>query len=231
MIPWEKLGSARTPDGRELSLHRRAGELVVRAGAAVLMSSRAHHSEDQLAVLGCAHCRAVPDARVLVGGLGMGFTLRAALDVLGPGARVEVAELLREVVEWNRGPLAPLARAPLSDLRVAVRVGDVRLALDAAPGAWDAVLLDVDNGPTALSAAGNQGLYGEAGLRRVARALRSRGALALWSAGDDLAFTARLKRAGFAVRQERVQARRGKGSTHVLWLATLEPAASGARRE
>lgn len=220
MIPWEKLGAARTPDGTELSLHRRGSEFVVRVDDVVLMNSRAHHSEDQLAMLGCAHCRSLPGARVLVGGLGMGFTLRAALDVLAPDARVDVAELLPAVVDWNRGPLAALAAAPLSDPRVTVRVADVRRVLDAAPDAYDAVLLDVDNGPTALTADTNQGLYGEAGLRRIASALRPRGVLALWSAGDDGHFTARLRRTGFEVRQERVRARKGKGSTHVLWLAT-----------
>lgn len=220
MIPWNELDRAKTPDGGELSLHQRSGEFVVRIDGVVLMNSRAHHSEDQLAQLGCAHCRTLFSQRILVGGLGMGFTLRAALDRVGRDAQVDLAELVPEVIEWNRGPLSGLAGSPLSDVRVTVRAEDVLRVLVASPNGYDAVLLDVDNGPSALTAGSNQALYGEAGLRCIAKALRPRGVLALWSAGEDASFTARLERTGFGVRKERVRARRGKGSTHVLWIAT-----------
>ena len=197
--PQEQLDAVLLPTGEEVTLTRALsnGAYSVRVNDVVLMNSRSHYSEDQLAVLGCAHLRDVPGARVLVGGLGMGFTLRAALDVLGPDATVEVAELLEAVVEWNRGPLGHLASHPLSDARAWVRIEDVQRTLACQADRYDAILLDVDNGPAAFTSSANGALYTEEGLRLVAKALRARGMLAVWSAFDDGAFTRRLRDAGF----------------------------------
>jgi spermidine synthase len=222
MIPWETLDRAPAPGGSQLSLHRRGSEYVIRVDGQDLMGSRQSGSERSLAELGCAH---VPKlgARVLVGGLGMGFTLRAALDVLAPDAQVEVAELVPAVVAWNRGPLAELAGAPLTDPRVQVIEGDVAKLIGTRRAHYDAILLDVDNGPDALTAPGNASLYGAAGLARSFAALRPRGLLAIWSAADDPSFTKRLTRAGFAVETERPLARHNTakrwGKRHVVWLA------------
>lgn len=206
MRPFTTLATA--PGG--YALKARGGEYLVLVGGRVLMGSRAHGSEDALARVGCAGLRA--GARVLVGGLGFGFTLRAALDALGPDARVTVAELSAPVVEWNRGPLAPLAGRPLEDARVDVEVRDVREVLAAARARFDAVLLDVDNGPFAVAAPGNAALYAEAGLRQLARALRPGGRAVVWSAGDDAAFLKRLAAVG--------PARAQRAGGHVLFVAT-----------
>lgn len=223
MIPWEHLGEAAAPGGGKLTLHRRGHEFSIRIDGKDLMGNRQHGSEDALAQLGCEGLRDVPKVRVLIGGLGMGFTLRAALDVLRVDAKVEVAELVPEVVAWNRGPLAPLAGSPLADPRVEVHAGDVVPVIAAARTRYSAILLDVDNGPDALTSPGNAKLYGPAGLQNAGTALRPGGILAIWSVQEDARFTARLERAGFRVRVERVLARhngskRG-GKRHVLWLA------------
>lgn len=223
MIPWEKLGEAIAPGGGKLTLHRRGHEFSIRVDGRDLMGNRQHGSEDALARLGCEGLASVAKARVLIGGLGMGFSLRAALDVLRADAKVEIAELVPAVVAWNRGPLSPLAGAPLEDPRVEVHEGDVIPRIAAARERYHAILLDVDNGPDALTSPGNAQLYGPAGLQRAGGALRPGGTLAVWSAEDDARFTARLERAGFRVRVERVLARhngakRG-GKRHVLWLA------------
>lgn len=215
MIPWVRLGSTTLENGT-LTLSRRGDEYAIRLGGAELMNSRAHHSEDMLAVRGCAN--APRAARVLVGGLGMGFTTRAALDVLGPEAIVEVAELVPEVVAWNRGPLAELAGRPLDDPRVTLRAGDVANLLDK-PERYDAILFDVDNGPGAFTAPSNARLYGQPGLRRAFRALRPGGAFAVWSVDDDRGFIGRLRSVGFQVKVERVTARPTGGARHVLWIA------------
>jgi len=208
MKPWSTLASARTPDGAALTLEQRGEELAIRAGGQLLMSSRSHGSEELLA-------KAALDGRereVLVGGLGMGFTLRAALDRLATSAKVCVAELFAEVVAWNRGPLAGLAGAPLDDPRVRVHLGDVRAALGAK--SFDAILLDVDNGPTALTQKSNAALYGSKGLAALHAALRPNGKLGLWSGAPAPEFAARLKRVGFAVEV------RPAGGRHVIFLAT-----------
>ena len=219
MIPWQELGRARVPQG-DLVLTRRGDEFAIRLRGAELMNSRAHQSEEQLAVLGCAGLRDRSGVRVLIGGLGMGFTARAALDALGPDARVVIGELVPEVVEWNRGPLAPLAGAPLDDPRVDVIVGDIAARIAEADGAYDAILLDVDNGPDAFTAPGNASLYGVPGLERARRAIAPGGVLGVWSVEDDKAFTGRMRGVGFSVAQHRIAPHKGSGARHVLWIGT-----------
>jgi spermidine synthase len=218
VTPWETLGRARTPDGGELVLARRGEEVVIRVRGRDLMSSRMHGSEEALARRALAGVKGAP--RVLVGGLGLGYTLRAALDALPAAAEVVVAEIIPSVVEWNRGPLAPLAGHPLDDPRVTVEVIDVGAVLRRPGPRWDAVLLDVDNGPVAFTRRGNQVLYSPAGLEAARRALRRGGVLAVWSAVPDDAFAGRLGRAGFAVTVETATARGAAGGAkHTLFFA------------
>ena len=218
MLPWVTLDRAEVPGEREpLVLLQRGHEFVIRVGPTALMGSEQHGSEEALAEFACARFAAFADARVLIGGLGMGFTLAAALRMLAAGAHVEVAELMPAVIAWNRGPLAHLAGRPLDDARAHVREGDVASAYGDAP-AWDAILLDVDNGPDGLTRAGNDALYTLEGLRRAHRALRPGGVLGVWSVAPDDAFTRRFERAGFVVQTRVVRARRGKGGRHTLWL-------------
>ncbi len=225
MKPWEVVGRARTPDGTELVLsrHEASGYLITANGEG-LMSSRIHGSEQALAVLGCARASTLAGPRVLVGGLGMGFTLRAALDVLPVDAEVLVSELVSEVVEWNRGELGGLARHPLEDARVRVEVGDVVVALRSNPARFDAVLLDVDNGPTAMTDVSNGRLYGTHGLVRAREALRPGGVLAVWSATSDRGFERRLHAAGFSVHAEAVRSRQKSGARHTVWVASAPSA-------
>ena len=210
-----------------MTLSRRGHEYVIAADGKDLMSSRMHGSEEALATLGCAHLRKRPlpeEPCVLVGGLGMGFTLRAALDELPADATVVVAELLAAVVDWNRGPLAPLAGRPLDDRRVRVELGDVGQTLRAGPRRFDAVLLDVDNGPAAFAQDRNAGLYGNDGLAIARAALKPGGVLAVWSAWDDRKFEQRLRYAGFTVETERVRARLKQGGPrHTIFLGRLPP--------
>lgn len=189
------------------------------AGSGVLMNSRCHSSEDALAEQACAQLADCSCARVLIGGLGMGFTLAATLRCVGRAATVEVAELVAEVVSWNHGPLAAAAGYPLRDPRVTVQVGDVAARIQSAKQYYDAILLDVDNGPQGLTCAANDGLYGQAGLAGAYVALRSGGVLAVWSAADDDRFTRRLHKAGFRVRQQQVRAHERRGEQHTLWFA------------
>jgi spermidine synthase len=175
------------------------------------MSSRMHGSEEALATLACRRVQKLKQPCVLVGGLGMGFTLRATLDFLPRDAIVEVAELVPAVVEWNRGPLGPLAGHPLKDRRVRVHVADVAVTLGAGPGRFDAVLLDVDNGPAAFTSSDNARLYDDKGLAAARAALKIGGVLAVWSARDDRKFEQRLRYGGFTVEVERVRARLKKG--------------------
>jgi spermidine synthase len=214
---WIEIARAKGPEGRELLLQRRDDEVVIRIGGVVLMTSRTHGSEEAMAEAAIAP-RA--NGAVLVGGLGLGFTSRAVLDRAGPGAQVTVAELLPPVVEWNRGPLAELAGRPLEDPRVEIFEGDVRALVRKATGTFDAILLDVDNGPQGLTRAGNAELYGRRGLEELRSALRPQGKLVVWSAGPDARFERRLVEAGFsAARAQSVAARRGGGSQHVLFIA------------
>lgn len=216
MRPWLTHAETTTPDGAVLSLHSRGEEWIIRAGGADLMSSRMHGSEEEMARLARPER---PDARTLVGGLGMGFTLRAALTNLPPGGVVTVCELVPAVVHWNRGPLGPLAGHPLDDPRVTVRIADVLALLRATPAAtWDAVLLDVDNGPDAFTQAGNAALYAPEGLKRTRMALRPGGVAAWWSAYEAPEFPNRLARAGFRPVAHRVRAHGGKGARHVVYV-------------
>jgi spermidine synthase len=218
MKPWEVLARAPAPDGGEFVLHHRDGEFVIRVQGQELMSSRVHGSEEAMARLGCAGLRNRKGARVLVGGLGLGYTLRATLEELGPGAHVVVAELSAAIVEWNRGPLAPLAGRPLEDARVQVEVADVGRVMRSS-GPFHALLLDVDNGPVALTREANAGLYGSAGLAAAHEALVPGGVLVVWSAGPDERFSRRLAQAGFSVELHPVKAGKGRGTRHLLFLA------------
>lgn len=218
MKPWETLDTAQVPEVGEVTLARRGDEYVLRVRGQTLMSSRRHGSEEALAEAGCAELAGKSGARILVGGLGFGYTVRAVLDRVGPGARVTVAELLPAVVAWNRGPLAPLAGAPLEDPRVTVVEGDVGALMGRHTATFDAILLDVDNGPTALTHPDNQGLYGLAGLGRAASALRPRGILGVWSAGPAPGFERRMEQAGLSVQVLHPAAHGTKGTRHTLFM-------------
>ena len=229
MKPWDLIGRAETPDGTDLTLMLRDREYVIFADGKPLMSSRMHGSEEALATLGCRHARTLERPSVLIGGLGMGFTLRAALDLLPADAAVIVAELLPAVVEWNRGPLGDLAAHPLKDRRVTIEMGDVAGVLRASRQRFDAVLLDVDNGPRPFTASTNHALYGGRGLADIRAALAPGGTLAVWSAWEDRKFEQRLRYERFTVAVERVRARLAKGGPkHVIFLATPGAGSSGA---
>ena len=221
MVPWEFLDSTPVPGSTdELRLYKRGDEFSIRLDRSELMNSRSHGSEDALAELACARIVDRPRPRVLIGGLGMGYTAATALHRLGADGRVVVAELVPAVVEWNRGPLADLAGRPLENDRVTVRQLDVAEILKAERQAYDAILLDVDNGPDGLTRKGNDWLYSPAGLHASFAALRPAGVLAVWSASDNRAFTERLRAAGFEVEEAHVRARNArKGARHTIWLA------------
>ena len=222
MIPWELLGEARTPEGTHMTLTRRGNEYMILADGKDLMSSRMKGSEEELARVGCDQARKVENACVLVGGLGMGFTLRATLDVMPKDATVVVAELMPAVVEWNRGPLASLANNPLDDRRTQVEVGDVAVLLRKSRARFDAILLDVDNGPVAFTQEANAGLYDNAGLLMIKEALRPGGVLAVWSAWDDRKFEHRLRHHGFTLETHRVRARLRQGAPrHTIFVGRL----------
>jgi spermidine synthase len=219
MKPQVLMATAAVPGSRsELRCWRHDRDFSFRLGGVELMSSRAHGSEEQLAELALGRLGERAAAAVLVGGLGLGFTLARALALLGPAGRVVVAELVPAVVQWNRELLGHLAGHPLRDPRAEVVVDDVGAVLRAARARFDAVLLDVDNGPAGLTRAANDGLYGERGLAAVAAALRPGGVLAVWSAGRDRLFAPRLRRAGFRVDEVRTRARRTRGPVRTIWL-------------
>lgn len=222
MNKWQTLAAVDIPNGGgTLTLAQRDQEFSIRLSGirGELMNSRVHGSEEALAELGCARLASVAGARVLVGGLGMGFTLAASLKTLPASAVVTVAELIPEVVEWNRGPLGACAGRPLDDHRTRVHIGDVAELVAGSDDAFDAILLDVDNGPEGLTHVDNQRLYSLAGLRTLQRALGPDGTLAIWSAGPDPQFVTRLKKTGFHVAVRSVRARPGKGSHHTIFLA------------
>ena len=223
MIPREVIGVAEVPGGPPLRLVRHANDFIIMLDRNELMSSRMSGSEKALGAMTCERLRDPATARLLIGGYGMGFTLRAVLEALGPGARIVVAELVPGIMEWARGPMAAMTGDCLDDPRVEVRIEDVARAIEAGKAGYDAILLDVDNGPDGLTREANDGLYSARGLDSARAALRPGGVLAIWSAGADPAFTKRLKRAGFAVDEVRVRAREnGKGPIHTIWFATRD---------
>jgi spermidine synthase len=213
------IDQARTPDGGALELWRRGTDYSIRTSGQELMSSRMHGSEDRLAELALTALGDRPRARVLIGGLGCGYTLAAALRALGPGAHVIVDEISEAVIAWNRGELGARAGRPLDDPRVEVRAIDVIDDIERASGDLDAILLDVDNGPSALSQARNAWLYDRQGLARLALALSVKGVLGVWSAGADAQFLRRLRAQRFEVEEHRVPASGARGKRHTIWVA------------
>jgi spermidine synthase len=220
---WQTLDRALTSDGSELTLSVLGERYAMRVDGQELMNSASHGSEEKLAHFGCAGLAEKPRARVLIGGLGMGFTAGAALGVLKSDAEVVVVECVGAVVRWNREILGHLAGAPLADPRLSVVDGDVVDAIARHARRYDAILLDVDNGPSALSSFKNRRLYSEEGLRQAHRALRPGGVLAVWSTFQDASFTARLRAVGFAPTIKRVLAGDGTRRRHVLIIARGAP--------
>jgi spermidine synthase len=222
MIPWVKIDTARVPgaDG-ELRLMRRGAEFSIMLGTNELMNSRLSGSEAALATLAAKRIEAVKKPHMLIGGLGMGFTLRAALAVLGPGAKIVVAELVPTVVAWAKGPMAEIFGGSLNDPRVSILETDVTDVIRAKPRMFDAILLDVDNGPEGLTKKANDALYNSAGLKAAHAALRPGGVLAVWSSGPNPPFAKRLRGAGFDVNEVNLRATgRGGGARHIIWIAT-----------
>jgi spermidine synthase len=220
MKPRELIGTAIVPGGDELRLFRRDDDYMIVLGANELMSSRMSGSEVALAVMTCERLAENVAPHILIGGYGMGFTLRAALAMLGPGGRVTLAELVPEIIAWARGPMASLTAGCLDDSRVHLVTEDVAAVIRAAANSYDAILLDVDNGPDGLTRAANDQIYSMQGLDLAKAALKRGGILAIWSAAPDAPFTRRLKDAGFQVEEISVRARsNGKGPRHVIWFA------------
>ncbi|HVF95326.1 MAG TPA: spermidine synthase [Sphingomonas sp.] len=224
MVPRELIDTAIAPGGVELRLFRRGGDHMIVLDRNELMNSRMSGSEEALAVLTCERLGARIAPRLLIGGYGMGFTLRAALAVLPADAQVTVVELVPAIIRWARGPMAELAAGCLDDPRVTIVEGDVAATIAAGPARFDAILLDVDNGPDGLTAPGNDRLYAARGLDAARAALTPGGILAIWSAAPDNRFVRRLGDAGFVVDEVVVRARsNGKGPRHVIWFATKRP--------
>jgi spermidine synthase len=222
MTPRELLGTANIPGGREeLRLFRRGADFMIVLDRNELMSSRMSGSEEALAVMTIERLRGRPAPEILIGGYGMGFTLRAALAAGGRDARLTVVELVAEIIDWARGPMAEMTGDCLDDPRVALRIDDVGEAIRSATSAYDAILLDVDNGPDGLVRRANNGLYTRNGLAAAKAALKPGGVLAIWSAAQDNAFAKSLSDAGFMVDEVAVRARsNGKGAKHIIWFAT-----------
>jgi len=220
MIPWEHLDTAPIPgEAGTLRLMRRGAEFSIQLDRNELMNSRLFGSEAALARLAAERVAKVVTPRALIGGYGMGFTLRAALSHLPPKAAITVAEIVPAVLAWARGPMAELTGGSLDDPRVTIREADVAAVIRERPNTYDAILLDVDNGPDGLTRAANDRLYDDAGLSAARAALRPHGVLAVWSAHPDAAFTRRLGQAGFAVEEVAIRARGKRGARHVIWLA------------
>jgi spermidine synthase len=221
VIPWEEIDRAKVPGHEgEVTLLKRGSEFSIRTAGAELMNSRVHGSEDALAELTCSRLKRKSGLRILIGGLGMGYTLAAALGQSEPDTLITVSELIPTVVRWNREHLGHLAKMPLDDPRVSVKEEDVGETIRKRKSAWDAILLDVDNGPEGLTRKANDRLYDRSGLKTAFSALRPGGILAVWSAGVNEAFTRRLKQCGFQTETVTVRARKpGKGSRHTIWFA------------
>jgi len=222
MIPWQQIDTARVPGANvELRLMRRGAEFSMMLGPNELMNSRLSGSEEALATIACEKVRRRKIPRILIGGLGTGFTLRAALVALGPDARIVVAELVPAVVAWARGPMAEVFGTSLTDPRVSIREADVGEVIRSDAAAFDAILLDVDNGPEGLTRKANDALYDLKGLGGARVALRPGGVLAVWSSGPNPKFTWRLRKAGFEVEEVRARANGSRGGArHVIWIAT-----------
>ena len=221
MIPWSLVDTAQVPGGGELRLKQRGAEFSIMLGQNELMNSRLSGSEEALATIACERIRDRKAPRILIGGLGMGFTLRAALAALGPAARIVVAELVPAVVAWARGPMAEVFADSLTDPRVSIREADVGHLIRSEASAFDAILLDVDNGPEGLTRKANDALYDLKGLSAARAALRPGGVLAVWSSTQNPKFTWRLGKAGFAVEEVRARANGSRdGARHVIWIAT-----------
>jgi spermidine synthase len=221
VIPWSLLGTAKVPGGGELRLRRRGAEFAIMLDGNQLMSSRLSATEQALATIACERIRADKRPRILIGGLGMGFTLRAALTVLGPQARIAVAELVPAVVAWARGPMAEMFGGCLADARVTIHEKDVGELICGVRSPYDAILLDVDNGPEGLTRKANDSLYDQKGLRAAHAALRPGGVLAVWSSSPNSDFTARLRKTGFVVKEIPIRAKGPRGGAqHFIWTAT-----------
>jgi spermidine synthase len=219
MIPWIELDRTALPQGGELRLLRRGHEFSIKLGVAELMTSRLFASEEALATLAAERLKGRTKPRVLIGGLGMGFTLRAALRAFGPNAEIVVAELVPAVARWARGPMAELFAGSLDDRRVELVEADVAALIGRAKPLYDAILLDVDNGPEGMTQSANDHLYSMRGLAAARAALSPGGVLAVWSQGPDRAFAKRFEKAGFSVEDRKVRARGVHGgSQHVIWL-------------
>lgn len=220
MVPRELIGTALVPGGSELRLFRHGGDYMIVLDRNELMSSRMSGSEEALAIMTCERLGGSAAPHLLIGGYGMGFTLRAALARLAPDARITLAELVPEIIDWARGPMATLTAGCLDDPRVRLVAGDVAAAIAAARRSYDAILLDVDNGPDGLTRAANDQIYSMSGLALAKAALKPGGVLAIWSAAPDPAFSKRLKSCGFKVEEVTVRARsNGKGPRHTIWFA------------
>ena len=220
VTPRELIDTAPVPGGQELKLYRRGRDHMIVLDRNELMSSRMSGSEKALAVMTLDRLKDCKDPHLLIGGYGMGFTLRAALAELGAGGRVTLAELVPQIIAWARGPMAELAAGCLDDSRVRLIEGDVAAVIASAQASYDAILLDVDNGPDGLTAPANDRLYSMSGLAAAKTALRPGGILAVWSAAPDAVFTRRLRDSGLAVEEVAVRARdNGRGPRHVIWFA------------
>jgi len=219
---WTSVDKTLTPDGKTISLHEHDGSYTIRVDGAALMSTRQHGSEEKIAELACAHLKGKRRARVLIGGLGFGFTLKAALSAVGPDATVVVAEILAAVIAWNRNPSFNLAFVAVADPRVFVLQQDVIEVIRQERSGFDSIILDVDNGPISLSTDGNDRLYDHAGLRLARIALRPAGCLAFWSAAPDPAFKVLMTRAGFIVDVQGCRSRSNSGCRHTLFLGRVK---------
>jgi spermidine synthase len=218
--PFELLAESFLPDGTVIKLTRRGDEYLILAAGAPLMTSRMHRSEDTLATLACQRARCLKTPAILIGGLGMGFTLRATLDLLPAGASIVVAELAPAVVEWNRGPISHLAKHPLNDKRVRVATADVAEILNSSVAQFDAVILDVDNGPAAFTVPANSALYDRHGLAAAHQALKPDGLLAVWAIQSDFKFVKLLRAAQFEPQAHHVRGHTKKrGPRHTVYLA------------
>src|SRR6266498_5091862 len=235
MKPQIKLATAQTPDGGKMELYQHDRDFLIRINGLELMNSRHHESEQELARLGCANLSGRRAPRVLIGGLGMGYTLRQTLDMLGPTAQVVVSELLPAVVDWNREYLKDLNGGALDDKRTDLIIGDIFQLLSQSIHKFDAILLDIDNGPSAITDSGNQRLYSPAGIQACRRALRKQGSLAIWSAEPSKVFEQLLTSCGFKVRRYRAKAYQGGHSKPLfIWVAaedeTILPPGGGEPR-